>query len=243
MWTGGSHGRPSAPTVIMAHSCGNILHDAPPLCTQSRRLNIRYRPAADEAAAAAADGSGGKGGKKKGGGKAKVGGWCCAVAVWHAKQPVTAGPEVSDLHVHDNLCLLSCSGALAGCNSPHGEPSGLPPLALPAGAYAVCAHAECHGVRCATHDCGHSGEQPAGGPGRGRARNGSNMQAPQLLAPALVGRCQSLLALAHMLALPNPQPCPPPHCLQADGSVVIPEALRPFMMGIDVIRPKKKVEA
>lgn len=31
--------------------------------------------------------------------------------------------------------------------------------------------------------------------------------------------------------------------LQADGSVVIPEVLRPFMMGIDVIRPKKKVEA
>jgi seryl-tRNA synthetase len=41
-------------------------------CTdyQSRRLNIRYRPAADEAAAAAADA--GKGGKKKGGKAAKV---------------------------------------------------------------------------------------------------------------------------------------------------------------------------
>ena len=38
---------------------------------QSRRLNIRYRPAAEEAAAAAADAAaaakGGKGGKKKGG--------------------------------------------------------------------------------------------------------------------------------------------------------------------------------
>ena len=65
----------------MLHSCGNVLRGTPSLCTQSRRLNIRYRPAADEAAAAAADGSGGKGGKKKGGGKAKVGGWCGAVAV------------------------------------------------------------------------------------------------------------------------------------------------------------------
>ena len=45
-------------------------------CTdyQSRRLNIRYRPAADEAAAeaAAAAGGNGKGGKKKGGGARKV---------------------------------------------------------------------------------------------------------------------------------------------------------------------------
>ncbi|KAI7841623.1 hypothetical protein COHA_004793 [Chlorella ohadii] len=103
-------------------------------CTdyQSRRLNIRYRPAADEAAAAAAadaGSGGGKGGKKKGGGKAKV----------------------PTQFVH-TLNATACA------------------------------------------------------------------------VPRMI-----------VAILENNQ--------QADGSVVIPEVLRPFMMGIDVIRPKKKVEA
>lgn len=33
------------------------------------------------------------------------------------------------------------------------------------------------------------------------------------------------------------------NCQQEDGSVVVPEALRPFMMGIDVIRPRGKAPA
>lgn len=42
-----------------------------------------------------------------------------------------------------------------------------------------------------------------------------------------------------MLTLPAPSLRAPP--LQEDGSVVVPEALRLYMMGIDVIRPKKKI--
>lgn len=39
-------------------------------------------------------------------------------------------------------------------------------------------------------------------------------------------------------------PHPPAHpCFtQADGSVVIPEVLRPFMMGISTIKPRKVVQ-
>lgn len=55
---------------------------------------------------------------------------------------------------------------------------------------------------------------------------------------ALSSPCASCLSGA-----PTPPLLAPSAGPQADGSVVIPEVLRPFMMGIDVIRPKKKVEA
>lgn len=50
-------------------------------------------------------------------------------------------------------------------------------------------------------------------------------------------------ARAHCMPAPPQSPPPPLSRPQADGSVVVPEVLRPFMMGIDVIRPKKKVQA
>ena len=69
-------------------------------------------------------------------------------------------------------------------------------------------------------------------------------EAPSYLQAADWGRaarkaCTCRAPLLTLEALPSPTPSRP----QADGSVVIPEVLRPFMMGIDVIRPKKKVEA
>jgi len=79
----------------------NLRTPPPSPLSQSRRLNIRYRPAADEAAAAAAadaGSGGGKGGKKKGGGKAKARRW------------VVAWPSC-----HPNPDLLPCKSAVMCC--------------------------------------------------------------------------------------------------------------------------------
>lgn len=148
-----------------------------PLPTQARRLNIRYRPAAEEAAAAAADAdkaataaAGGKGGgkKKKGGGggkAAKVG-----TQFAHTLNATACAVPRMIVSILENYQQVR-SGVFRG--------------ELPVGA------------------CRHAARRPA--------------------------RPPPLTRRTHALS----------RTVQADGSVIIPEALRPYMMGIEVIRPKQ----
>lgn len=116
---------------LLAQRTSTCLHLPPLTAYQARRLNIRYRPAADEAAAAAAEAiaaeKGGKG-KKKGGGKAKVGtqfahtlnATACAVprmivAILENYQQVGGGCGCGAEGPGGNMGLPACLPALPGC--------------------------------------------------------------------------------------------------------------------------------